>query len=115
MEEYTIDAKGKKIGRVASEAAIVLQDKHTVEYLPNVGGKTLIKINNAAQLDISGKKATEKKYSRYSGYPGGLSFQTMQSVIAQKGHVEVLRRAVYKMLPGNRLRTERMKRLTIVE
>ena len=57
----------------------------------------------------------QKQYASYSGYPGGLKYTKLQDVLAKKGHAEAIRRAVFGMLPGNRLRAHRMKRLIIME
>lgn len=112
---YTIDAAGKRIGRVASEAARVLMGKHLPTYQPNLAGDVTVSITNASQLEITEAKRDQKTYTRYSGYPGGLKTETLEQVIDKKGAGEAIRRAVYGMLPGNKLRSPRMKRLQISE
>lgn len=111
--EYTIDAKGKSIGRVASEVAHVLMGKHTPSFEKHLVAEVSVKIVNGGLLTISLKKASQKLYTRYSGYPGGLKKETLARVMGKKGYKEVLRKAVYGMLPGNRLRAKRMKNLII--
>jgi large subunit ribosomal protein L13 len=113
MEEYTIDAKGKKLGRVATEAARALMGKHRADYAPNKAGDTKVTVTGVNDLSISERKSRSKEYTRYSGYPGGLISERLFEVIEKKGVSEALRRAVYGMLPGNRLRKDRMKRLII--
>lgn len=115
MEEYTINAKGKKLGRIASEAARALMGKHRADYMPNKAGDTKVTISGVKELSISESKARSKVYTRYSGYPGGLLTERLEEVIKKKGISEAVRRAVYGMLPGNRLRKDRMKRLTITD
>ena len=112
---YTIDAAGKRIGRVASEAARVLMGKHLPTYEPNKAGDVSVSITNASQLEITEAKRDQKTYTRYSGYPGGLKTETLEQVIEKKGVSEAVRRAVYGMLPSNKLRAPRMKRLQISE
>jgi large subunit ribosomal protein L13 len=113
--EYTLDAQGKSVGRVATEAAMKLMGKNTPAYKPNVAPDVSVRIVNAAQANISEKKKDEKTYERYSGYPGGLKSSTMGEVIAKKGYAEVFRMAVKGMLPKNKLQAVMMKHLTVEE
>ena len=115
MEKYTIDATGKKLGRIATDAAHHLMGKHETSFAKNKVADIEVEITNAAKLSITPKKLEQEKHMRYSGYPGGLKERTLQEVIDKKGFQEVVRKAVYGMLPGNRLRPELMKRLTISE
>jgi len=110
---YTIDAKGRPLGRVATEVALSLMGKKKAGYVPNAVPTIKVEVVNADHLEISDKKKREKIYVRYSGYPGGQKQETMAQVLAKHGSPEVLRRAVYNMLPGNKLRNERMKNLSI--
>lgn len=114
-DTYTIDATGKKIGRVASEAAKALMGKMCVDYAPNKAGKTKVVIENASKLIIPEKKRHEKIYRTHSQYPGGLTEETMGHFIARMGITEAVRKTVDGMLPKNKLRTPRMKRLTVKE
>ncbi len=111
--EYVIDAQGKNIGRVASEAAHVLMGKNDPSFEKHTVSETVVKITNSDKLAISQKKAEEKVYDRYSGHPGGRKVETLEEVVAKKGHEEILRKAVYGMLPGNKLRARMMKHLII--
>ena len=114
-DTHTIDATGKKLGRVATEAATVLMGKHKSDFAPYKQGDTSVTIENASQLSISEKKREQKEYDRYSGYPGGRKTLRMEEVIEKKGYGEVVRMAVKGMLPKNKLQALRMKRLTISE
>ena len=111
----TIDAAGVTIGRVATQAAVALmgKDEPTFERHIMTGGK--VTIVNASKLKIDPRKLDTVKYAQYSGYPGGLRYETLAQVLEKKGVEEVLRRAVYGMLPGNKLRPEIMKNLTVTE
>lgn len=115
MTKYTIDAKGKKLGRVASEVASILMGKNRTDFVKNVVPKVEISVVNTSQLDISQKKKDEKEYRFYSGYPGGLRFQTLADALQKKGIKEVFRKTVYGMLPTNKLRSVMIKNLTITE
>lgn len=115
MKKHIIDAKGQKLGRVATEAAHHLLGKHSTDFKPNVVADIEVEIVNASQLDISAKKMSEKIYTHYTGYPSGLRQKTMDAVMAKKGHEEVVRKAVYGMLPSNKLRAVVIKNLIITE
>lgn len=114
MEKHTIDAKGKRLGRVATEAAHHLLGKHQTSFAKNTVADIEVEIVNASDLNIPSKKLDQNKYLRYSGYPGGLKERTLQEVIDKKGYEEVLEKAVYGMLPSNRLRPLLMKKLTVI-
>ncbi len=111
--EKIIDAKNKIIGRVATEAAMALMGKDNPNYQPNILADVTVVIENASLSKINDKKLGDKVYTRYTGYPSGLKFRTLEELIAKKGYQEVYEKAVYGMLPSNRLRKQRMKNLTI--
>lgn len=111
----TIDAQNKSIGRVATEAAMTLMGKDKADYKPNAKPTAKVKITNASKAKISQKKMDEKVYTRYTQYPGGLRKRTLAELIAKKGYQEVFRKAVYGMLPNNKLRRIRMNNLEITD
>ena len=110
---YTIDAKGKRLGRVASDAAQALLGKKSAKFVKNKVLPVTVTIENASKLMIPEKKVLEKTYVRYTGYPGGLRTLTMKQFIEKKGVKEVVKKTVDGMLPRNSLRKERMKRLIV--
>ena len=112
---HTIDAAGKKLGRVASEAAKIIMGKDLVSFARNTAPKVKVVIENASKIHVTEKKMTQKQYKRYSGYPGGLRFKSMTEVIAEKGYKEIFRKAVYGMLPTNKLRAIMIKNLEVKE
>ncbi len=109
----TIDATNKTLGRVASAAAKALLGKHSAAFAKNVVAEDGVKIINASKVTVSGEKVTDKKYVRYSGYPGGQKIESYQMLTARKGETEALRKAILGMLPKNRLQAKRIKMLTI--
>lgn len=111
--KYTLDAENKKIGRVATQAAVYLMGKNTPTFARNVIPEVTVEIVNTSKASFDEKKMSTKTYSRYSGYPGGLRQPTMEQVIAKKGHSELFREAVLGMLPKNKLRSKMMKNLII--
>ncbi len=115
MESYRINAAGKRLGRIASEAANALQGKHTVEVRRDRLLPIILHIEHASDMLIDSRKLRGKSYERYSGYPGGLTFETLEKILARKGPEEVLRLAIYGMLPDNRLRRQRLKQVVITK
>jgi large subunit ribosomal protein L13 len=109
----TIDAQGKTLGRVASQAAKILLGKHKPTFVKHLVMGEEVKIINASKVKISGNKKEQKEYVRYSGYPGGQKVETYAMLTARRGEGEALRRAVLGMLPKNRLQAKRIKLLSI--
>lgn len=115
MTTHTIDAAGKTIGRVASEAAKALMGKMSADYTPHKRSDVKVSITNASKLYTRESKRTQKTYQHYSGYPGGQRVETLASLNARKGKGEAIRRAVERMLPRNTMRVARLKNLSITE
>ena len=113
MTKYTIDAAGRTIGRVASEAAHVLRGKNSPSYERHKLPLSKVHIVNAGKLSITERKRKQKVYRSYTGYPGGLKDQTLERMIEKKGHGEVLKTAITRMLPRNRVRPKLLKNLEI--
>jgi large subunit ribosomal protein L13 len=112
---YTIDASGRTLGRVASEAAHALLGKRSAHFTKNEVLPIEVVITNAKKLSISERRSKGKIYTRYTGYPGGLREQSMHEMIAKKGIAEVVKKTVDGMIPRNKLRKERMKLLKVEE
>ncbi|EFK96057.1 50S ribosomal protein L13 [sediment metagenome] len=113
MREYNFDAKGKKLGRLATELSVVLMGKDEADFAPNKVADVKVIVNNASQLDINDKKMDSKIYDTYSGYPSGRKEFTMRKLIADKGFEAVIKNAVNGMLPKNKLRDKVMKNLIV--
>ena len=112
-DTHKIDATGKTVGRLATEVAIYLRGKHKTSYTPQVDNGDFVVVRNAKELKFSGKKIEQKVYYRHSGFPGGLK-TTKASELMEADPAEILRKAVYKMMPDTRLRTDMFKRLTVI-
>lgn len=110
--EHTIDATHKSIGRLASEIARILQGKHRASYNPRLAGEDVVRVTNIKRLSVSAKKLTQKRFYRHSGPLGHLKERTLGSVMEKKPGW-ALRHAIQNMLPKNRLRAKRLKRLII--
>jgi len=110
--EIIIDAKNKKMGRLASEAAKALRGKTSAAFLPNSQNLPKVIVKNADEIDFSEKKLKESFFARYSGYPGGRRVKSA-FVVAQKDKREVLKKAILGMLPKNKLRKIMIKNLIL--
>lgn len=113
MQKYTIDAKGKRLGRIASEAASLLRGKGLASFTPNKLPDVSVEIVNASGTMFSEKKLAQTKYRRYSGYPGGLKELSLKEFVSKKGVPELFRMVILRMLPRNTLRSRLIKRLTV--
>lgn len=112
-KEYTIDAKGKSLGRVASEAAAILRGKNSPDFAPNIAPNIKLTVINSDKFKVTGKKMKQKKYMRHSTYPGNLKSLKMEEVAEKKGMAHLLKKAVDGMLPKNKLRKQMIKNLVI--
>lgn len=109
---YEIDAEGKILGKLAAEIAVKLMGKHKVSYTPHVDGGDFVVVTNAEKIAVTGNKLLAKKYYRHSGYPGGLKTRSLEEMLA-KQPTEVIRKAVERMLPKNKLGSKMIGRLKI--
>ena len=110
---YTIDAKDKILGNVASSAAKILMGKNLPDYTANKVADVSVIIKNATKTKVSERRMTETLHKRYSGYPGGLKMITNVKIIEKKGWKGLYELAIYGMLPSNKLRPLMMKHLIV--
>ena len=110
--EYIVDAKDKKLGRLASEIAVLLQGKESVFYEPRLQSGVKVVVKNVKGLGLSGRKSRTKVYYRHTGPLGHLKIKKYEEVF-RKNPGFVLRHAVRLMLPKNRLQAKRLKNLII--
>ena len=107
-----IDAEGKVLGRVATEAARLLRGKHKAQYTPYLDCGDHVVIINAAKARVTGRKAQTKKYYRHSGYMGGLKETTYERLMA-KHPTRAMTFAVKGMLPHNKLGRQLARRMRV--
>ena len=108
-----IDAEGQAPGRLASRIAMILRGKHTPSYEPRILRHDIaVSVSNASKLKFTGRKLVQKDYYHHTMYPGGIKRTPMKWVF-EKDPTDILRRAVYGMLPKNNQRDQIMKRLSI--
>ena len=109
---YVIDAEGKTLGRLASEAAAILRGKKKPEFTPHMDTGDYVIIINAEKVEVTGKKRKEKIYKRHTGYPGGLREITFEKLQA-KDPEEIIRHAVKGMMPNGKLGRQMYKKLKV--
>ena len=109
---HLIDAEGKTLVRLASEISRILRGKHRPQYTPHVDVGDFVVVVNAEKVVLTGKKAEQKVYRRHTGYPGGLK-ETSYEVMTERKPTEILRKAVYGMMPKTRLGRQQLRKLKI--
>ena len=109
---YVIDAKGKILGRLATEIARRLRGKHKPEWTPHMDTGDYIIVINAAAVQVSGNKAAAKLYHRHSGYPGGLKTLTFEKLLRRKPE-RIIEKAVKGMLPRGPLGRAMFRKLKV--
>lgn len=99
---YILDAEGKTLGRLATEAARLLRGKHKPIFTPHVDTGDHVIVINAEKVFLSGKKLDQKMHFRHSGYPGGVKLTTYRTLLQTKPEL-ALEEAIKGMLPKNKL------------
>jgi large subunit ribosomal protein L13 len=107
-----VDASGQTVGRLATQIASVLKGKHKPEYTPNQPMGDFVVVVNAEKVVFTGRKLDQKVYTRYTGYQGGLKLTTAREML-EKAPERVLEKAVWGMLPKNRLGRKLIRRLKV--
>jgi len=109
---FLVDARGQVLGRLATHIATLLMGKHKPLYTPSVDAGDFVVVIHASQIRLTGKKLQRKKYIHHTGYLGHLKEESYESFLRRKPE-EVLRKAVWGMLPKNRLGRQMWKRLKV--
>ena len=114
-KEYTVDAKGRRLGPLATEVATLLMGKNMPDFSRHTVADVTVRIENAAKMDIPKKKMKSNIYQSYSGYPSGRKEETLGHLANRLGYQEVLKRSIKGMLPKNKLQSRLLKNLIITE
>lgn len=109
---HVIDAENVVLGKVAVEAANLLRGKHKPQYAPHMDMGDFVVIVNAEKVHLSGSKRTTKMAYRHSGYPGGLTATPIGEVL-EKDARKAIEKAVWGMLPKNKLSRQQIKKLKV--
>lgn len=109
---YLIDASRAPLGRIASQAAVLLLGKNDPNFASNVVADHIVIVVNSDKLYLTGTKELSKKYYRHSGYPGGIKERDFADM-KKTDSAEIIKKAIRGMIPHNRLETETLKHLKI--
>ena len=109
---HVIDAEGQVLGRIATVAARLLQGKHKATYTPFIDVGDHVVVINAGKLDVSLRKQSDKLYWKHSGYPGGISSESLERLMGRAPE-RVVKIAVKGMLPKSRLGRSTIKKLRV--
>ena len=109
---YVLDCEGKTLGRLCTEAAMILRGKKKPTYTPFLDTGDYVIIVNAEKVQVTGKKEEQKIYKHHSGYPGGLKEITFEKLQA-KDPEEIIRHAVKGMMPKGPLGRQMYKKLKV--
>jgi large subunit ribosomal protein L13 len=109
---YLIDAQGQVLGRLASRIAQLLRGKHKILYSSHLDVGDHVVVVNAAKIEVTGKKSSQKRYYYHSGYPGGLRLVPFSKLLSEKP-TRVLEKAIKGMLPHNKLGREMFRKLRV--
>jgi len=109
-----IDAKGQVLGKIAADIASILRGKTKPTYAPYMDAGDFVVVVNAEKIVLTGRKWSQKMYYHHSGYPGGIKGVSAEK-LRQKRPEEIIRRAVWGMLPKNRLGRKLIKKLKVYE
>jgi len=113
-EWFVVNADGKRLGRLATEIATILQGKHKPMYTPHVDTGDYVIVINAERIELTGDKWDKKLYQRHSGYIGGLKEMSYRRLIARRPTMPV-REAVRRMLPKSKLGKSMLRKLKVYE
>ena len=107
-----IDAEGKVLGRMASEIAAILRGKRKAIYAPHMDAGDFVVVINAEKVALTGNKWAQKMYYHHTGYPGGIKGISADK-LRQKKPEDIVKKAVWGMLPKNRLGRKLIKKLKV--
>lgn len=110
-KKHIIDATGGRPGRLATQIAILLMGKNKPTYAPHLDRGDRVVVTNVDKIVFSGKKLAQKEYRHHTMHPGGLKTEPAKKMV-QERPADAVRHAVAKMLPKNKLRSNRLLRLS---
>jgi large subunit ribosomal protein L13 len=109
---WLIDADGRILGRLATRVANLLRGKNKPQYVDFMDTGDFVVVINAEKIKVTGKKLEQKKYYSHTGYPGGIKEKSLGELMDKKPE-EVIRKAVWGMLPKNKLNRAIHKKLKV--
>ncbi len=111
-EWVLVDANSQTLGRLATQIAQILIGKHKPSYTPGVDNGDYVVVVNARHIRVTGNKLEDKTYYRHTGYPGGIKSISLKNLLA-RNPAQVIEKAVWGMLPHNRLGRRLLKKLKV--
>ena len=112
-KHYVVDADGVVLGRMAAVIATVLRGKNKPTFTPSMDCGDNVIVINAEKVVLTGKKMTDKKYYRHTGYPGGIREKTPEKILESKRPGEIIEKAVQRMLPKGPLGRQQFSNLRV--
>lgn len=109
---YVVDASEYELGRLATRVAMILRGRHKPTFTPHVDGGDFVVVVNASHIKLTGRKASQKHYHRYSGYPGGLR-SVDAATVRESDPERMIQQAVRGMLPKNKLSRQLLGKLKV--
>lgn len=109
---YIIDGEGKTVGRISTKIAMILRGKDKPQFTPHADIGDFVIVVNADKVKFTGKKWEQKKYYWHTGYPGGIKSITADDLMKKKPG-EIIRKAVWGMLPKNKMQDKLISRLKV--
>lgn len=110
-KKIVFDASGQVVGRLATQIAMVLMGKNRPDFELNIDSGDKVEVLNVAEIRFTGKKLAQKEYKHHSMNPGGLKIKLAKDIL-KTNPKEILLHAVWKMLPRNKMRDQRLKRVS---
>ncbi len=112
-KNYIVDAEGLVLGRMAAVIATVLRGKNKPTFTPHMDCGDNVIVVNAEKIALTGKKLTDKKYYRHTGYPGGIREKTPEKILESNRPGEIIEKAVQRMLPRGPLGRKQLSNLRV--
>ena len=109
---YVVDAADQRLGRLATEIAMILRGKNKPTFTPHMDTGDFVIVVNAEKVEVTGKKASQKLYRRHSGRPGGMKIEKFES-LQERIPERIIEQAVKGMLPHNSLGRQQFKKLKV--
>ena len=110
---YVVDAEGVVLGRLAAQVAKILRGKHKPSFVPNLDCGDYVVVINADKVKLTGKKLTDKKYFKHTGWIGGIKETTAGKILAGRIPERVIEKAVERMISRNPLGRQQMSKLRV--
>lgn len=109
---HIVDARGKTLGRIATHIADLLRGKGKADFTPHIDNGDGVIVINSSEIHMTGTKWSQKKYYSHSGYAGGIREKTAEK-LHESDPSALLQKAVFGMIPKNKLKKDILKRLRI--